>query len=160
MSENVTNDAAMIRKDRAALAKAGRLAGLSEAAIRRAMGNVDKPKRRKAPDKWNGNPPTVSQVLLVFVEQMKRHAWPVTLEELKSDRLLRAWAAPRQVAMALVRTILGKDDRNASLSAIGREFGRNHATVKHALETGAHDQIMRDPRLKKAANETVRFFGR
>jgi chromosomal replication initiation ATPase DnaA len=60
--------------------------------------------------------------------------------------------------MALLRAILGKE--LASLSEIGRYFGRNHATVKHAVEIGSTQQLQRDDRLKAAAHATSNFFRR
>jgi chromosomal replication initiator protein len=42
----------------------------------------------------------------------------------------RKIARPRQIAMALTREITGK-----SLPEIGRDFGRDHTTVLHAVRT-------------------------
>lgn len=151
------DDADLIRKDRRALLKAARDAGIPEAAIKRAMGMAreERPRRRS---KWNGKTaPTIDQVVDVFVAKMAEHAWSVTRDELASARTVRAWAAPRQVAMAVCRAILG--DQIAGLTALGKVFGgRNHATVKHAIDVGAVEQMKRDPRLKTVANETSKFF--
>ena len=73
-------------------------------------------------------------------------AFGVSLDEMRSTSRSAALAWARQVAMYLARELT-----DATLPAIGREFGRNHTTVLHACKRAA-DRIAADP----DAYETVR----
>ena len=69
------------------------------------------------------------EVTIARIQDAVSQRFGVTLEELVSPRRSQAVAYPRQVAMYLSRELT-----DASLPAIGREFGRDHTTVIHAKD--------------------------
>lgn len=76
--------------------------------------------------------------------------WGVTVEELNSKRRTKDITLPRQVAMYLIREILG-----SPLVEIGRAFGgRDHSTVIHSVQK-IEEEIQKDEDLKLRV-ETLR----
>lgn len=70
------------------------------------------------------------QLSIPAVQKVVAQEWQVTPEALMSKSRLKAYTVPRQVAMYLVRTLLG-----TPLIQIGEAFGgRDHSTVIHSLE--------------------------
>ena len=64
------------------------------------------------------------------IQQIVAKEWGVTTEGLRSKTRTKALTAPRQVAMYLMRELLG-----LQLVEIGAAFGgRDHSTVIHSLE--------------------------
>lgn len=64
------------------------------------------------------------------VQRLVASEWQVTPEALMSKSRLKAYTVPRQVAMYLVRSLMG-----TPLMQIGEAFGgRDHSTVIHSLE--------------------------
>jgi len=64
------------------------------------------------------------------IQQAVAKEWGVTTEGLRSKTRTKALTAPRQVAMYLMRELLG-----LQLVEIGASFGgRDHSTVIHSLE--------------------------
>ena len=64
------------------------------------------------------------------VQRLVASEWQVTSEALMSKSRLKAYTVPRQVAMYLVRSLMG-----TPLMQIGEAFGgRDHSTVIHSLE--------------------------
>ncbi len=71
-------------------------------------------------------------------------SWGVTVEALNSKRRTKEITVPRQVAMYLIREMLG-----ASLVDIGRSFGgRDHSTVIHSVQK-VDEMMVRDDALRE-----------
>jgi chromosomal replication initiator protein len=85
------------------------------------------------------------------IQQATCDALGVTLDELRSPSRVPRLTFPRQIAMYLARELT-----DASLPAIGREFGgRNHATVLHAWRrTG--ERIVVDARTSEVVGQLAR----
>ncbi|MEN3973094.1 helix-turn-helix domain-containing protein [Sphingomicrobium sp. XHP0235] len=64
---------------------------------------------------------------LAIIQRVVADHYEIDLRHLLSDRRTRAFAYPRQVAMALAAELTGY-----SLPRIGRAFDRDHTTVMHA----------------------------
>ena len=74
------------------------------------------------------------------VQKVVAQEWQVTPEALMSKSRLKAYTVPRQIAMYLVRTLMG-----TPLVQIGEAFGgRDHSTVIHSLER-VEVQLRTDP---------------
>ena len=74
------------------------------------------------------------------VQRLVAQEWQVTPEALMSKSRLKAYTVPRQIAMYLVRTLMG-----TPLIQIGEAFGgRDHSTVIHSLER-VEVQLRTDP---------------
>ena len=74
------------------------------------------------------------------IQQAVAKEWGVTTEGLRSKTRTKALTAPRQVAMYLMRELLG-----LQLVEIGSTFGgRDHSTVIHSLERVA-GMLREDP---------------
>lgn len=74
------------------------------------------------------------------VQKVVAQEWQVTPEALMSKSRLKAYTVPRQIAMYLVRTLMG-----TPLIQIGEAFGgRDHSTVIHSLER-VEVQLRTDP---------------
>jgi hypothetical protein len=119
------------------LVKLGRADGMSDgqllnAGIRRSF--IEKPKAAPLVDKVHAS---IDDIARAFVDEAQRHHIGITIldftdpnDEPGTRRL--DLARPRQVAMHLVRVILGP---SASFPAIGKYFGgRDHSTVMHAFK--------------------------
>ena len=66
----------------------------------------------------------------VSIQQAVASDWNVTVDGLRSKSRTKQLAVPRQVAMYLIRDLLG-----TQLVEIGNSFGgRDHSTVIHSLE--------------------------
>ncbi|MBI3791362.1 MAG: chromosomal replication initiator protein DnaA [Gemmatimonadetes bacterium] len=80
------------------------------------------------------------QLSIATVQKVVAQEWQVTPEALMSKSRLKAYTVPRQVAMYLVRTLMG-----TPLIQIGEAFGgRDHSTVIHSLER-VEVQLRTDP---------------
>ena len=72
----------------------------------------------------------VGALSIPTVQRLVASEWQVTPEALMSKSRLKAYTVPRQVAMYLVRSLMG-----TPLMQIGEAFGgRDHSTVIHSLE--------------------------
>lgn len=72
--------------------------------------------------------PSRAQPTIPEIKAVVAHLSGVTLADIMSARRAAAIARPRQVAMYLAKQLTSH-----SLPAIGREFGRDHTTVMHAV---------------------------
>lgn len=104
--------------------------------------------------------PSIAEVQKAFCEVYNEEGGeagagePYRVDHLKSYRRSRILSAPRQVCMALCRTICARH----SLPQIGREFGKkDHTTVMHALSRAAHHLEM-DPRLAATHAKVLALF--
>lgn len=148
-------DAKAIEDARKAVIAACRAHGVPLAVINRAIGG-SRIQPKKKPARWAGRKaPTIDQIVAVFLDAMAKHAWPVELADLQSDRVLRAWAGPRAVAMWTIKAILHDD---VTLTAIGEFFNRDHSTVITAIGVGAEKAVERSPELARASRDAVAFF--
>lgn len=145
------NEPAELAAERKRAAAILRKAGMSAAAIRRAIGQImagAKPVAAKGVER------KIARIVAHFVDELRSRDWQITVADIVSDRKFRSIVAPRMVAMLLVREILGAA---APLAVIGLFFGgRDHSTVIHAIANGAHEQMRRDERLRLAVNATKR----
>jgi len=67
---------------------------------------------------------------IVSIQQIVAHEWGVTPEGLRSKTRTKTLTLPRQIAMYLIRNLLG-----TQLMEIGNAFGgRDHSTVIHSIE--------------------------
>ena len=80
------------------------------------------------------------------IQEQTAEAFGVSVEALRSGSRAGAVAWARQVAMFLSRELT-----DATLPAIGREFGRNHTTVIHACKRTA-ERMAADPAAFDAVN--------
>jgi len=79
----------------------------------------------------NGSTDNGQPVLsIVSIQQIVAHEWGVTPEGLRSKTRTKTLTLPRQIAMYLIRNLLG-----TQLMEIGNAFGgRDHSTVIHSIE--------------------------
>jgi len=78
-----------------------------------------------------------------LIQQVVAERYKISIEDFSSKRRNREVAFPRQIAMYLVREILGM-----SYPRIGEAFGgRDHTTVMHGIEKIAGD-IQKDPEIR------------
>ncbi|MEJ7811356.1 MAG: chromosomal replication initiator protein DnaA [Gemmatimonadaceae bacterium] len=103
---------------------------LAFASLRRKEVSVDLA-REALRDKLRGDGEPDSEALSVStIQQAVAKAWGVSSEALRSKGRTKALTVPRQVAMHLIRELLG-----VQLVEIGNAFGgRDHSTVIHSLE--------------------------
>lgn len=131
--------------------------GMSAIAIARVIGGrvrSDRPRSKALPD----GAKEIDKIVAVFLAELGREGWNVTDEDMRSDTVKRVIAAPRQVAMKIVRDILGG---GVSLPLIGQYFGgRHHATVIHAITEGAPEHLRNFEGLANAAARTMHKFGK
>ena len=77
-----------------------------------------------------GDPDSESGLTVTTVQQLVAREWGVTTDGLRSKTRTKTLTVPRQVAMYLIREVLGMQ-----LVEIGNAFGgRDHSTVIHSLE--------------------------
>jgi hypothetical protein len=101
----------------------------------------------------------VAEVVECFLDQLAHVGYRiggerVTLADLRRDRLGAAWARPRTVAMWLSASIMPE----ATLTEVGRFFGRDHTTVLHARRKIGR-VLAKVPRLRDAALGTCAAQG-
>ncbi|HXY30720.1 MAG TPA: chromosomal replication initiator protein DnaA [Gemmatimonadaceae bacterium] len=78
----------------------------------------------------NGSSPSGSALTVQMIQQAVATEWHVTSDGLKSKSRTKQLTVPRQVAMHLIRELLG-----LQLVEIGNAFGsRDHSTVIHSIE--------------------------
>lgn len=88
--------------------------------------------------------------------------YDLTVQQLRSEQRVRQVAWPRQMAMYLIR-----DEFDDSLESIGRQFGRDHSTVRHAIQsikdrwnnTSAYDAEVIRLRAQRLWDEEANFLG-
>jgi hypothetical protein len=146
-----------IARARDRVRKAATQAGIPLAEVQLALGGP-RPRPAAKADAWDGRkPPTVDQIAREFTTQLAGAGMPVDLDDLRSERVLRAFSAPRAVAMAVIRDVL-KDA--VTLAAIGEYFGRDHSTVVAALNRNKAGAFAEHRAIVAAAKRTVAKFRR
>lgn len=94
------------------------------------------------------HPATIPEIQKVVAEY-----YGISIDEIRGQRRTRESAFPRQVAMYISRELT-----NASLPAIGREFGgRDHSTVIYAYEK-IKETMRQDPELARTINQLINRF--
>ncbi|MEK7387087.1 MAG: helix-turn-helix domain-containing protein, partial [candidate division NC10 bacterium] len=73
----------------------------------------------------------------------------VKISDLKAKNRTKAVAFPRQIAMYLSRQLT-----HASLSEVGRAFGKDHTTVLHAVDK-VRALLQEDPKLSKTIDGLI-----
>jgi chromosomal replication initiator protein len=85
------------------------------------------------------------------IRKLVARRWRVREDALESKRRTRDVTVPRQVAMYLIKDLLG-----TPLSRIGELFGgRDHTTVIHSIRK-VHDEMERDPDFKRLVDAARR----
>lgn len=153
MKQNV--DALADERNRAIAAL--KKSGMSAIAIARVIGGrvaSDNPRAAPLPDGVK----EIEKIVAVFLAELAREGWKLSAEDMRGQDVKRVIAAPRQVAMKIVRDILGG---GVSLPLIGQYFGgRHHATVIHAITEGAPEHLRNFEGLTNAARRTMHKFGK
>ena len=87
-------------------------------------------------------------ICIADIKKCVAEKWGVPAAELDSEKKLRAFVIPRQVAMYVAKSLTSK-----SLPEIGRTFGgRDHATVIYACKR-VKEMMVADPRLENLIRE-------
>ncbi|HPC78299.1 MAG TPA: chromosomal replication initiator protein DnaA, partial [bacterium] len=94
------------------------------------------------------HPATIPEIQKVVAEY-----YGISIDEIRGQRRTRDSVFPRQVAMYISRELT-----NASLPAIGREFGgRDHSTVIYAYEK-IKETMRQDSEVAKTINQLINRF--
>lgn len=72
---------------------------------------------------------TNEKITITYIQEIVANHYGIKLEEIKSKKRNQPIADARQVAMYLSRQIL-----NDPLANIGKQFGRDHSTIIHAID--------------------------
>jgi chromosomal replication initiator protein len=91
------------------------------------------------------------RVTVEVVQEVVARSWGVSVEAIRSATRTKTITEPRQVAMYLIREILG-----TQLTEIGSSFGgRDHSTVIHSIDKVA-SQLQQNPGFKARVQELRR----
>lgn len=94
------------------------------------------------------DPPPRVELTVTGIQEHVARSWGVTVEALNSKRRTKEITLPRQVAMYLIRELLG-----IPLVDIGRAFGgRDHSTVIHSLQK-VEEMLAKDDDLRARVAE-------
>jgi chromosomal replication initiator protein len=92
-----------------------------------------------------------ARISVEVVQELVARSWGISVDALRSQTRTKTITEPRQVAMFLIREILGKQ-----LTEIGNCFGgRDHSTVIHSIEKVA-TQLQQNPSFKSRVMELRR----
>jgi chromosomal replication initiator protein len=91
------------------------------------------------------------RVTLEVIQEMVARSWGVSIDAIRSQTRTKTISEPRQVAMYLIREILG-----TQLTEIGDSFGgRDHSTVIHSIDK-VSSQLQQNAALKSRVLELRR----
>lgn len=93
----------------------------------------------------------MSKILINHVKRATCAVYGITVEDLDRQDRRRRFAAARQMAIACARTLTGQ-----SLPLIGRAFGRDESTARHAVQSVAA-LVARFAREAETATEIARL---